>query len=178
MTEPFDARAFQTRLQRLEALLQQVERWSDPEAQMHVREIVQALLDLHRVGLERLLGHLSPAVLDDCAGEDVIAGMLLLHGLHPLELEARVLQALDEVRPYLRSHGGNVELLSLDDGVVRLRLEGNCDGCPSSAVTMRQTVEEAILGKAPDVAAVEVEGMVENWPAPADERGRVALPML
>ena len=74
-----------------------------------------------------------------------MGGLLLLHGLHPLDLEARVRQALDKVRPYLRSHGGNVELLGVDEGVVRLRLEGSCHGCPSSAATMRQTIEEAIL---------------------------------
>jgi Fe-S cluster biogenesis protein NfuA len=81
------------------------------------------------------------------------------------------------VRPYLRSHGGSVELLGVDDGVVRLRLEGNCHHCPSSAVTMKQTIEEAILGKAPEVAAVEVEGMAEGVPA-VHGGARVALPLL
>ena len=82
------------------------------------------------------------------------------------------------MRPYLRSHGGNVELLGVADGVVRLRLEGNCDGCPSSAATMTQTIEEAILAKAPDVAVVEVEGLEDGPPAPADARGLVALPVV
>ena len=104
-------------------------------------------------------GEAGAAILDACARDDVVGGLLLLHGLHPLDLEARVRQALEQVRPYLRSHGGNVELLGVGDGVVRLRLEGSCHGCPSSAVTMKQTIEEAILAKAPDVTAVEVEGL-------------------
>jgi Fe-S cluster biogenesis protein NfuA len=184
MANTLDAREFQARLQRLDALLREVERFTDPEAQDHTRELVQAVLDLHGVGLERLLEHLSAAgeageaVLDACARDEVVAGLLLLHGLHPLDVETRVRQALDEVRPYLRSHGGNVELLDVRDGVVRLRLVGNCDGCPSSALTMRQTVEEAILGKAPDVTAVEVEGLAEKNSETVNGRALVALPMV
>jgi Fe-S cluster biogenesis protein NfuA len=184
MANTFDAREFQARLQRLDVLLGEVERFADPEAQDHTRELVQAVLDLHGVGLQRLLEHLSAAgdagaaVLDTCARDEVVAGLLLLHGLHPLDVETRVRQALDDVRPYLRSHGGNVELLEVRDGVVRLRLVGNCDGCPSSSLTMRQTVEEAILGKAPDVTAVEVEGAAENKPERVNGRTLVALPMV
>ena len=84
-------------------------------------------------------------------------GLLLLHGLHPLGMEDRVLQALEQVRPALKTHHGGVELIGVFDGVVRLRLVGSCHGCPSSSVTMKQTIEEAILARAPDVAGVEVE---------------------
>jgi Fe-S cluster biogenesis protein NfuA len=184
MTASFDPQEFQARLQRLDALLQEVERWPNAAAQAHAREIVQAVLDLHGAGLERILGHLSAAgeagaaVLDACARDEVAAGLLLLHGLHPLELETRVRQALEEVRPRLHSHGGDVELLDARDGIVRLRLEGNCNGCPSSAATMRQTVEEAILGKAPDVTAIEVEGLAEKASPSRGDRPLVALPMV
>jgi len=178
MTYSLDTQEFQARLQRLEALLQQVERWTDPALQAHMREIVQAVLDLHRAGLERVLERLDASVIDACACDEVVSGMLLLHGLHPLDLETRVRQALEEVRPALRGHGGDVELLEVRDGVVRLRLEGNCHGCPSSSATMRQTVEEAILGKAPDALAVEVEGLVEEASTNGNDRARVALPML
>lgn len=179
-----DAREFRARLERLDSLLQEAERRADPAAQAWTRQIVQALLDLHGVGLERLLEHVAEAgdagrgILDACARDDMVAGLLLLHGLHPLDLEARVRQALDQVRPYLGSHGGNVELLGVSDGIVRLRLQGSCDGCPSSAVTMKQTIEEAIYGKAPDVTAVEVEGLTESPPAPASGRARLALPVV
>jgi Fe-S cluster biogenesis protein NfuA len=184
MTHAPDAKDFQARLERLDALLRQVEQLGDPAARARTREIVQTVLDLHAVGLGRLLEHLAEAgdagrrVLDACAGDNLVAGMLLLHELHPLDLEARVRQALDGVRPYLRSHGGNVELLGVADGVVRLRLQGSCHSCPSSAVTMQQTIEEAIYGRAPDVTAIEVEGLAEEPPAPGDGLARVALPVL
>jgi Fe-S cluster biogenesis protein NfuA len=101
-----------------------------------------------------------------------------LHGLHPLDTETRVRQSLDDVRPYLQSHGGNVELIEIDGGTARLRLHGSCHSCPSSAVTMKQTVEEAILARAPDVTAVEVEGLAERDSAPARAAARLALTVL
>ena len=73
-----------------------------------------------------------------------------------------MVQALDKVRPYLGSHGGNVELLGVEDGVVRLRLQGSCDGCPSSQVTLKYAIEEGIYAVAPDITAIEVEGVVER----------------
>ena len=183
MTTTFDAREFQAGLQRLDALLRGVERFSDPEVRSHLHATARAVLDLHGSGLQRILGHLAGAgepgraLLDAVARDEVAGGLLLLHGLHPLDAEARVRQALEDVRPYLRSHGGNVELLGLGDGVGRLRLEGSCHGCPSSAVTMRQTIEEAVLARAPDVTRVEVEGVVEEVPAAVNGQGRVALPL-
>jgi len=88
-----------------------------------------------------------------------------------------VRQALEEVRPYLRSHGGNVELLGVEGEVVRLRLVGSCDSCPSSAVTMKQTIEEAIFGTAPEVAAIELEKPAEAPPV-LDGGARLALPII
>ncbi len=184
MTSPLDSREFQAQLQRLEGLLRGVEGFADPAAQSHTRLIVQAVLDLHGASLRRLVDLLGEAgeagrrLLDACARDEVVSGLLLLHGLHPLDLEERVRQALDGVRPYLRSHGGNVELVGVEDGVVRLRLEGNCHGCPSSDATMKQTIEEAILGKAPDAVSVVVEGEVEAASSTVNGGVRLALPVL
>lgn len=182
MISPADTRDFQARMQRLEKLLHEAEHAAPPAARERTREIVQTLLDLHSAGLEKILEGIAAradgqAIIDDLARDDLVGSVLLLHGLHPLDLETRVQQALDQVRPALRGHGGDVELLDVRDGVVRLRLHGNCHGCPSSSATMRQTVEEAIVGKAPDAIAVEVEGMVEET-APASERTLLALPMV
>jgi Fe-S cluster biogenesis protein NfuA len=183
MTHSVNAKEFQARLARLDALIRDAERL-DPAARTCVQGMMQAVLDLHGAALEQLLGHLEQAgepgraILDACAQDEVVSGLLLLHGLHPLDLEARVWQALEGVRPYLRSHGGNVELLGVRDGLVRLRLHGSCDGCPSSAVTMRQTIEEAIYTKAPDVTGVEVEGLAVPPTVPAVGPERVALPLV
>ena len=68
-------------------------------------------------------------------------------------------EALDSVRPYMESHGGNVELLGIEDGVARLRLEGSCDGCPASASTMELAIEQALQEAAPDLEGIDVEGV-------------------
>jgi Fe-S cluster biogenesis protein NfuA len=90
---------------------------------------------------------------------------LMLHDLHPVDLPTRVEQALEKVRPLLRSHGGDVELVDLSDGVVKLKLDGSCHGCPSSSITLRNAIEEAIFEFAPDIERLEVAGVVEPPPA-------------
>src|SRR4051812_7215 len=159
-----------TRMQRLDSLIQEVERFTDPAARSHTRAIVQAILELHGAGLERVLGCIaetgegSQGIINTLAGDELIGGLLLLYGLHPLDLETRVRQALDQVRPYLRSHGGNVELLGVVGGVVRLRMQGSCQSCPSSAMTLQGAIEEAINERAPDATGIEVEGLEERPP--------------
>lgn len=178
MTESFDAREFQARLQRLDEHLQELEALADPAIRARVQEVLRTLLEVHGAGLERIVRHLeatAPSALDACSRDEVAAGVLLLHGLHPLDLESRVLQALDDVRPRLRSHHGDVELIEVADGIVRLRLLGNCQGCASSAVTMAQTIEQAVLGRAPDAVALEVEGASGERPTTPDGRPLVSL---
>ena len=81
----------------------------------------------------------GPEALERLVEDELVASLLVLHGLHPKDTETRVVEALDEVRPYLGSHAGGVELLGVDpEGVVHLRLEGSCDGCPSSTMTVKR----------------------------------------
>lgn len=133
-------------------------------ARERAEELVRLVSDLYGTGLERVLeivhdqGRLDDRVLAALAGDELVASLLLVHGLHPYGVGERVEQALASVRPYLGSHGGDVELLGVgDDGTVRLRLLGSCDGCPSSAVTLKLAVEGAIEAAAPEVSAIEVE---------------------
>ncbi len=179
MPTTLDPKDFQAELRRLDSLLQESGRFTDPAAQAHARALVQAVLGLHGAGLERILSHLEAAgeaarpALDACIADEVVSGLLLLHGLHPLDLEERVREAMRQVRPTLQLQGSAVELVGVDEGVVRLRLVGDCE---SSAATIRQSIEEAINGKAPDAAAVEIEGLPD---VPAEDgRARVPLPML
>lgn len=158
---------FRSRIGRIEALIDEIERFADPVVQGQAREIVQALLEFHGAALANLVGQIAAAgppgraILEQAAEDELTSSLLLLHGLHPHDLETRVAQALDQVRPQLHTHGGDVELLGIDGDVVRLRMQGSCHGCPSSAATLRQTIEAAIFGAAPDVASIEVEGVVE-----------------
>jgi Fe-S cluster biogenesis protein NfuA len=177
-------RAMRERLQRVDTLLQEVDGQPDGAARSRTKEIVQGLMEFHGAGIERILekiassGEAGQKLIDSLAEDELIASLLLLYGLHPLDLTARVAQALENVRPYLHSHGGNVELLGIDDGVVRLRLQGSCHGCPSSAMTLKQTIEEAIHEKAPDAVAIEVEGESKEQAVVGQDAGRFALPIL
>lgn len=152
----------------IEALIHKIERLPDPEARANAIALVQALMEFHSAGLERLMeivaeaGDPGYAIFDKLAGDDVVSSLLLLYGLHPLPLETRVTQALDKVRPYLDSHGGNVELLGITDGIVRLRMQGSCKSCPSSSMTLKLAIEEAIYAAAPDVISIEAEGVTEQ----------------
>lgn len=133
-------------------------------ARERAEELVRLVADLYGTGIERILdvvheqGRLDDEVLGALAADDLVASLLLVHGLHPYDIAQRVEQALEGVRPYLGSHGGDVELIGVSqDGVVRLRLLGSCDGCPSSSVTLKLAVEGAIEAAAPEVVAIEVE---------------------
>jgi Fe-S cluster biogenesis protein NfuA/nitrite reductase/ring-hydroxylating ferredoxin subunit len=121
-------------------------------------QLLGEMLDLHGEGLARILAA-EPGLRDRVAGDPVVASMLLIHGLHPVPLEERVATALDRVRPYLASHGGGVELVSLDGGIARLRLQGSCNGCSASASTLELAIERSLEEGAPDLLGIEVEGV-------------------
>ena len=165
------------RVARVEHLLEDVESLPDERAQETATALTQALLDLYGEGLARIVSVLAArdddgALAAAVAGDELVSHLLLLHDLHPLGLEERVRGALADVRPYLESHGGDVELLGVtDEGVARLRLQGSCEGCPSSAATLQLAIEEAIHSSAPDVVRVEAEGAV----APAKQNGAALL---
>jgi Fe-S cluster biogenesis protein NfuA/nitrite reductase/ring-hydroxylating ferredoxin subunit len=131
-------------------------------ARERAEELVRLVADLYGGGLERLLtilhelGRLDDEALAALADDDLVSSLLLVHDLHPYDVATRVEHALDNVRPYLGSHGGDVELLSVSEDVVRLRLLGSCDGCPSSSVTLKLAVEGAIEAAAPEIVRIEV----------------------
>jgi len=155
------------RIEHLETLIHNLERLPDPAARDQARELVQTLLEFHGAAVSKILkriaelGEPGHALISSLADDDLVSNLLLLYDLHPLNLETRISQALDQVRPYLRTHKGDVELLEVIDGIVRLRMQGSCHGCPSSAMTLKNAIEEAIYAAAPDVSAIEVEGVVD-----------------
>jgi len=137
---------------------------SGPVAQERAEELVRLVVELYGAGFERVLallrdtGRLDDDLTRALVGDDLVASLLLVHGLHPDDITTRVEAALDSVRPYLGSHGGDVELLEVTAaGTVRLRLLGSCDGCPSSSVTLKLAVEGAVEAAAPETTSIEVE---------------------
>jgi Fe-S cluster biogenesis protein NfuA/nitrite reductase/ring-hydroxylating ferredoxin subunit len=167
-----DDQGLQERVARMETLLEEIETLADPKARSKAAEVVGVLLELYGEGLARIMevvaeGEERERIFEALAGDELVSHLLLLHGLHPLDLETRVVGALEEVRPYLHSHGGNVELLGVEGGVARLRLQGSCDGCPSSSMTLKLAIEEAVQKAAPDLEGIEAEGVAEAPQKPA-----------
>ncbi|MGI8430768.1 MAG: NifU family protein, partial [Chthoniobacterales bacterium] len=113
--EKRNTQEFQRRLGRVEDLIAGLEKSPDPKVREQVRELIQTLLDLHASGLERILesihstGEPGVALIEQLGCDQLVSGVLLLHGLHPLDLETRVRTALETVRPRLGQHGGSVE---------------------------------------------------------------------
>jgi Fe-S cluster biogenesis protein NfuA/nitrite reductase/ring-hydroxylating ferredoxin subunit len=163
--------------ERVESLLDDVRAAGDPRAVQAAEELARTLVDLYGEGLSHVVRILAEdadnaegrdagaPLLDQLVADPLVESLLLVHDLHPVDVDTRVQRALDSVRPYLGSHAGGVQYQGIDaDGMVRLTLEGSCHGCPSSAVTVQLAIERAVQEAAPETAGVLVEGLVE--PAP------------
>lgn len=120
---------------------------------------------MYGAGLERVVAALHAGgaegqrIAAELAEDRLVATLLLIHDLHPVPLSERVQAALDSVRPYMESHGGNVELLSLENGIARIHLRGSCSDCAASSVTLELAIKQALEDAAPDLAGLEVEGV-------------------
>jgi Fe-S cluster biogenesis protein NfuA len=159
MPEAHDVR---TAGERVDALLTDLGHLGDATVVAMAEELVHTLVGLYGAGLDRVMEIVTETeaaeTLHRLAADDLVSALLIVHDLHPLTTLDRVRTALDGVRPYLGLHDGGVELLGIaEDGVVRLRLTGTCDGCPSSQATITDAIQRAIAEAAPEVGGVEVE---------------------
>lgn len=159
-----DETRWRTAGERIESLLD-ASAAGGASARARAEQLVREVTDLYGAGLERMIAAAAaaaPELADAFAADDLVASLLLVHGLHPHPVHRRICDALDRVRPYLGSHGGDVELLDVDldggggGGVARLRFSGNCKSCPSSAVTLELAIEDAVLAAAPEISSLEV----------------------
>ncbi|MDT5325177.1 MAG: hypothetical protein QOF25_2329 [Mycobacterium sp.] len=133
-------------------------------------QLAAELTDLYGAALERMVSiaaqSSAPELINRFAADELVASLLLVHGLHPHGVERRIEDALDSVRPYLGSHGGDVTLLEVVDDsegmTVRLQFAGSCKSCPSSAVTLEFAVEDAVRAAAPEINSIEVVAAEPN----------------
>ena len=159
--------------ERINALVGKIDALPDKAARSSAVELLQEVMELHASVLDRMLelaakaGDPGLALIDTYMRDPLISGLLVLYDLHPETLETRLARALDKVRPYLQSHGGDVELLEVRDGVVNLRLTGSCNGCAGSTATLKTAVEQAIYEVAPEVSTVVAEGAAAEPPVAA-----------
>jgi exonuclease VII small subunit len=168
-----EKREFQQRMQRVEALVHQLERAPDPRLRADAQELVRTLMDLHQAGLAKVLetirasGDSGAALVDRLADDEVVSSVLLLHGLHPLDFDTRVRRAIKGLGGVLHKSHALVEIVAIRDGVISLRLFSTASPgtCGSSLAAARQRVEDAVYQAAPDLAGLEIEQPMES-PAP------------
>jgi Fe-S cluster biogenesis protein NfuA/nitrite reductase/ring-hydroxylating ferredoxin subunit len=165
-------------LSRVQKLQEAVESSGDSPPGELLEELLTSVIQMYGAGLERILaalhadGENGRRIAAGLIEDPLVATLLLVHDLHPVPLAERVQEALDSVRPYMESHGGNVELLALEDGVARIHLQGSCSSCTASSVTLELAIKQALEEAAPDLAGLEVDGLAPEAP------GGTALPML
>jgi Fe-S cluster biogenesis protein NfuA len=162
-----DDKEFQQKVERIGQLVGQLEIIADAEARAGAKTLVQLLLDLHAVGLERTLeiiaanAQTGQQIIDDLGRDPFVSSLLVLYGIHPLDLDSRIAQAVARVEPQVRKGGGELDLLSNDGGVVRLRVRLTGHGCGSTGKTLKKIIEDALYEAAPDLVVLQVEGLEE-----------------
>ncbi len=163
-----DARDFREDMQRIGGLVQEIESIADPATRAATKDLVQSLMDLHGAALEKALGivadsgEVGTSIIDRLGRDPLVSSVLILYGLHPDPIESRVVKAVDRMRSQLRKQGCEVELLSVTEGVIRLRVETGSHTCGSTAKTVQATLEGAIYDAAPDLTSLVIEGFEEK----------------
>lgn len=166
-------------LPRIQELQDELDSLADETVRELADELVSSVVQMYGAGLERILAGLQAAgeegarIAASLPDDPLVGALLLIHDLHPVPLEQRVRQALDSVSPYMESHGGSVELLSLQDGIARIHLRGSCSDCAASSVTLELAIKQALEEAAPDLEGLDVVGMAPQAVPPTG----TALPM-
>ncbi|MBN1527914.1 MAG: NifU family protein [Thermoleophilaceae bacterium] len=160
---------------RVQELTGRLEDLDDPRCRALAEELTSAVVQMYGAGLERIAELADEHTREAMAEDGLVSSLLMIHDLYPVPIEERVAEALDSVRPYMESHGGNVELLGIEDGVAKLRLEGSCKSCRASSSTLELAVRQALEAAAPDLEGMDVEGVIEEEPEPV---AGVPLPVI
>ena len=148
---------FQERVARIEKLVQELDSCADGRLREEARELIQALMELHGAGLERILEIVNISaggaeLIRSIGHDELLSSLLVLYGLHPEDLETRVRRGIDKVRAHIRSRGVSIEVVAIAEDNVRLEITG-----PSSDELV-EVIRRALLETAPDAANVEIIG--------------------
>jgi Fe-S cluster biogenesis protein NfuA len=163
-----DSRDFREEMQRIGNLVQEIESSADPAVRAITKTLMQSLMDLHGAAIEKALdivadsGEPGMAIIDRLGRDPLVSSVLILYGLHLEDLETRVIKAVDKVRTQLRKQGCEVELVSVNDGAIRLRVETGSHTCGSTAKTLQATLEGTMYDAAPDLTSLVIEGLEEK----------------
>ncbi len=163
-----ESKDFRGDIQRIGGLVQEIESIADPAVRATAKDMVQSLMELHGAALEKALdivaaaGDPGMAIIDRLGRDSLVSSVLILYGLHPDSIETRVIKAVDRLRSQLRKQGCEIELVSVNEGAVRVHVESGSHTCGSTAKTVQATVEGAIYDAAPDLVSLVIEGLEEK----------------
>ena len=160
-----DEKEFRERIQEIGRLIAGLDGIADEQARTSTRELVQLIMELHGAGIERMMeiifaqGAAGAELIDLLGADPTVSSLLVLHGLHPESMEARVMQAIAQLAGELRKQDVEVQLLGIDEGNVRIQARTNAHACGSTARTVRASIEEGVFAAAPEVASLTIEGL-------------------
>jgi Fe-S cluster biogenesis protein NfuA len=162
-----DSSEFQKRAEKVEQIIAKADAISDESMRATVLELLQSLMDLHGAGVSRMVELLGDSEagrsqLAKLGKDPLICGLLVLYGVHPATLEERVKGAIETVNPQLRKHGAMVELGSVTEAVVQLKIGASGYSYGSSPEAIKRMLEQAVRGAAPEVVEVAVEGLAST----------------
>lgn len=156
----------QQALHRLEELIRALDTHPDPFAKETARELLALVLDLHGIGLAKLMGIVTTAdggtaILARLVEDKQVQAMLLLHGLHPDDFETRVRRAVDRLRSHIGVHGLRLDVVEIASGIVRLRLHGSGAATIKAPLlwTLPGEIEDAVVEAAPDAKKILIDGL-------------------
>jgi len=151
-------------LRHLEELIERLGQLPDPAARALARELVELILDLHGIALARVMTIVAGAdggILARLAEDEQVQSILLLHGLHPEDLETRVRRAVERLRPHLGVHGLRLDVVEIARGTARLKVHPGNGATPKASLfwTLPSEIEDAIVEAAPDIDKVIIDGL-------------------
>jgi len=158
-------RDLRKRLHRIATLVKELDEISDPKCRSAAKELIQTVMDVHSTALERILdvvfqaGDVGQHVIDDLGADPIVAGLLVLYGLHPEPFEVRVQKAMQQISPSLQSHGATAELVSVHNEDVRVQVNTGAHTCGSTAATLKSMLEDAFYEAAPELTSLTIDGL-------------------
>ena len=162
-----ESQEFRERVGRIDELVRKIDSVADPALRSEVKELVQALMELHGGALERTLeivargGEAGTRIIDSLGADELTGSLLVLYDLHPEPFESRVHRGVEKARSMLAKRGAGIELLSIAEGTVHVRVQAGGHSCGSTTEDLKKTVRDSIFASAPDAAEVVIEGLDE-----------------
>jgi Fe-S cluster biogenesis protein NfuA len=160
-----ESQEFRERVGRIEELVRNIDSVADPAVRSEVKELVQALMDLHAGAFERVLeiaakaGEAGSRIIDSLGRDELTGSVLVLYDLNPEPFEARVKRGVEKARQTLAKRGAEAGLLAIEEGTVRVHVKTGGHSCGSTTEDLKKSVRDAVFTAAPDATDVLVEGL-------------------